>query len=307
MTGKHSAPKGGSHRVGKNVAAVAALGAGAALVGPLAAADAATPSDTTMQQPKVVVDLKTNSATVTPCEDHIVQRGENMSEIAARFDVPLATLESLNPGVKAHRADYSLIFAGGHIHLPDGKCDPTSPWPRPVHFPPGPRHHRGGTWHHHQNWHSHDKPPVAVTPPPSTTPPPPPTTTGGNGLITPVIAPDGAGTPSGYVAHSPSFWIPLIQQAEQIVPLKGGLQTSSVVTRITIESSGDPNAINNYDSNAQMGDPSRGLMQTIGATFNAYHVAGTSTNIYDPLANICAALNYINHVYGGVVPLGSTY
>jgi SLT domain-containing protein len=48
-------------------------------------------------------------------------------------------------------------------------------------------------------------------------------------------------------------------------------------------------------------------MQTIGATFNAYHLAGTSTNIYDPLANICAALNYINHVYGGVVPLGSTY
>lgn len=145
------------------------------------------------------------------------------------------------------------------------------------------------------------------TPSPTPTQSAPSTGQQGDGTYTPVIAPDCPGTASGYCAHDPSFWIPLIEQAEQIVPLLGGEQTQSVVTRITIESSGDPNAINNYDSNAQNGDPSRGLMQTIGATFNAYHVDGTSTNIYDPLANICAALAYINAEYGGVVPLGSSY
>ena len=47
-----------------------------------------------------------------------------------------------------------------------------------------------------------------------------------------------------------------------------------------------------------MGDPSRGLLQTIMATFLAYHWPGTSGNIYDPLANIAAAINYARHVYG---------
>jgi transglycosylase-like protein with SLT domain len=131
-----------------------------------------------------------------------------------------------------------------------------------------------------------------------TTPPPP------SGTVTPVIAPDGPGTPSGYKAHPVSFWAPLIGQAMTLVG--GGVQahrdTAGVERLMLSESSGNPNAINNYDINAQNGDPSRGLMQTIGTTFNAYHIAGTSTNIYDPLANICSALNYINHRYGGIIP-----
>jgi hypothetical protein len=39
-------------------------------------------------------------------------------------------------------------------------------------------------------------------------------------------------------------------------------------------------------------------MQVIGSTFAAYHVPGTSFNIYDPLANIAAALNYAAHGRG---------
>jgi len=66
------------------------------------------------------------------------------------------------------------------------------------------------------------------------------------------------------------------------------------------ESGGNPNAINNYDINAQHGDPSRGLMQTIGATFSAYHQSGTSWNIFDPVANIAAAINYIASRYGSI-------
>ncbi|WP_343600537.1 transglycosylase SLT domain-containing protein [Mycobacterium sp.] len=42
----------------------------------------------------------------------------------------------------------------------------------------------------------------------------------------------------------------------------------------------------------------RGLTQTIPATFARYHQPGTSTNIYDPVANICASMNYVMHRYG---------
>ncbi|MET8980321.1 transglycosylase SLT domain-containing protein [Streptomyces sp. NPDC004539] len=73
------------------------------------------------------------------------------------------------------------------------------------------------------------------------------------------------------------------------------------------ESSGNPWAINNWDSNAAMGIPSKGLLQVIQPTFNAYHVSGTSTNIYDPVANITAAANYAAHRYGSIDNVNSAY
>ncbi|WP_093779063.1 transglycosylase SLT domain-containing protein [Streptomyces sp. 136MFCol5.1] len=73
------------------------------------------------------------------------------------------------------------------------------------------------------------------------------------------------------------------------------------------ESSGNPKAINNWDSNAMKGIPSKGLMQVIDPTFNAYHVAGTSTNIYDPVANITASANYAAHRYGSIDNVNSAY
>jgi SLT domain-containing protein len=42
----------------------------------------------------------------------------------------------------------------------------------------------------------------------------------------------------------------------------------------------------------------RGIAQTIPATFARYHQPGTSTNIDDPVANICASMNYVIHRYG---------
>jgi phage-related protein len=66
------------------------------------------------------------------------------------------------------------------------------------------------------------------------------------------------------------------------------------------ESGGNPNAINRWDSNAAAGHPSQGLMQTIPGTFNAYHQAGTSWNILDPVANIAAGINYIKARYGSI-------
>ncbi|MEU0160542.1 transglycosylase SLT domain-containing protein [Streptomyces sp. NPDC006261] len=66
------------------------------------------------------------------------------------------------------------------------------------------------------------------------------------------------------------------------------------------ESSGNPNAINNWDSNAVKGTPSKGLLQVIDPTFQAYHVPGTSTDSYDPVANITAACNYAADRYGSI-------
>ncbi|MEW2289011.1 transglycosylase SLT domain-containing protein [Streptomyces sp. NPDC047841] len=73
------------------------------------------------------------------------------------------------------------------------------------------------------------------------------------------------------------------------------------------ESSGNPYAINNWDINAVNGIPSKGLLQVIPPTFQAYHVAGTSWNIYDPVANITAAANYAAHRYGSIDNVNSAY
>lgn len=65
------------------------------------------------------------------------------------------------------------------------------------------------------------------------------------------------------------------------------------------ESGGNPNAVNNWDINAQEGHPSEGLMQTIGPTFAAHMVPGHG-NILNPIDNAAAAINYIKAVYGSV-------
>ncbi|MFE5686383.1 transglycosylase SLT domain-containing protein, partial [Streptomyces sp. NPDC056512] len=73
------------------------------------------------------------------------------------------------------------------------------------------------------------------------------------------------------------------------------------------ESSGNPLAINNWDSNAVAGTPSKGLLQVIDPTFAAYHVAGTSMNSYDPVANITAACNYAADKYGSIDNVNGAY
>jgi SLT domain-containing protein len=92
-------------------------------------------------------------------------------------------------------------------------------------------------------------------------------------------------------------WRGIVLQALSLLHMSAGL-ASRILYQMQTESAGNPNAINNWDINAKRGDPSRGLMQVIGSTFAAYHVAGTSSNIYDPLANVAAAVNYARHVYG---------
>ncbi|KOG09258.1 transglycosylase SLT domain-containing protein [Streptomyces viridochromogenes] len=73
------------------------------------------------------------------------------------------------------------------------------------------------------------------------------------------------------------------------------------------ESSGNPQAINNWDSNAAAGTPSKGLLQVIDPTFAAYHVPGTVYDPFDPVANITAACNYAAARYGSIDNVNGPY
>ncbi len=65
------------------------------------------------------------------------------------------------------------------------------------------------------------------------------------------------------------------------------------------ESGGNPKAINLWDSNAKAGIPSKGLMQTIDPTFQAYKKPGMN-DIWNPVHNAVAAIRYIIARYGNV-------
>ena len=122
--------------------------------------------------------------------------------------------------------------------------------------------------------------------------------------VKPTAAPVKAPPPVIY-ANNLDGWI---RQALSIMAVHGIPGTYNGIYRnIMRESSGNPNAINLWDSNAAAGTPSKGLLQTIQPTFNAYHVAGTSWNIYDPVANITAACNYAWHLYGSIDNVNGPY
>ncbi|MFJ7076225.1 transglycosylase SLT domain-containing protein [Streptomyces sp. NPDC098781] len=73
------------------------------------------------------------------------------------------------------------------------------------------------------------------------------------------------------------------------------------------ESSGNPQAMNNWDSNAAAGTPSKGLLQVIDPTFATYHVPGTVYDPFDPVANITAACNYAAARYGSIDNVNGPY
>ncbi|MFJ5710765.1 transglycosylase SLT domain-containing protein [Streptomyces sp. NPDC093105] len=80
-----------------------------------------------------------------------------------------------------------------------------------------------------------------------------------------------------------------------------------ILRNVMRESSGNPRAINLWDSNAVKGTPSKGLLQVIDPTFAAYHVPGTSLDPYDPVANITAACNYAADRYGSIDNVNGAY
>ncbi|MFK4069819.1 transglycosylase SLT domain-containing protein [Streptomyces sp. NPDC029674] len=99
-----------------------------------------------------------------------------------------------------------------------------------------------------------------------------------------------------------------IRESLDIMKSKGIPGTYEGLHRnIMRESAGDPNAQNGWDVNAQNGTPSKGLLQVIQPTFDAYHVAGTPNNLTDPVANITAAANYAADKYGSIDNVDSAY
>ncbi|WP_326764284.1 transglycosylase SLT domain-containing protein [Streptomyces sp. NBC_01591] len=109
---------------------------------------------------------------------------------------------------------------------------------------------------------------------------------------------------SGY-ANNLDGWI---KESLAVMKAKGIPGTYEGLHRnIMRESSGNPNAQNGWDVNAQKGTPSKGLLQVIEPTFNAYHVNGTAKSLTDPVANITAAANYAADRYGSIDNVNSAY
>lgn len=108
----------------------------------------------------------------------------------------------------------------------------------------------------------------------------------------------GGGGGGGPLGAAVSRWAPQVAQVLSMLGVPASA-IGPVLKRIQIESGGNANAINLWDSNAKAGHPSQGLMQTIPGTFAAYAGPFRSRGITDPLANIYAGVNYAMHRYGG--------
>jgi hypothetical protein len=76
--------------------------------------------------------------------------------------------------------------------------------------------------------------------------------------------------------------------------------TDLLLRRMNQESGGNPQAVNNWDSNAARGDPSKGLMQNIGSAFNERARELSSRGIFDGFANIVASIRYTKQRYGSL-------
>jgi hypothetical protein len=97
-------------------------------------------------------------------------------------------------------------------------------------------------------------------------------------------------------------WLPVVLSVLAALRQPSSL-SGAVLRRIGFESGGNPNAINLTDSNARAGTPSRGLVQTIPGTFNAFAGPYRSRGITDPFANIYAGMNYALHRYGSIAAI----
>lgn len=95
-------------------------------------------------------------------------------------------------------------------------------------------------------------------------------------------------------------WRDVASQALQMKSSLSPVVLDSLMRRMNQESGGNPRAINNWDSNAAAGMPSKGLMQVIPPTFDAYAEPGYGKDIYDPLSNILASINYTKSAYGSL-------
>ncbi|TWP53057.1 PPE domain-containing protein [Lentzea tibetensis] len=118
---------------------------------------------------------------------------------------------------------------------------------------------------------------------------------GGGGGLGPSGGPPSGSPPPGNVEE----WI---REAIKILQANGIPVTDENIDEIwkiiEKESSGNPHAINDWDSNAAKGTPSKGLMQCIDPTFQAHKLPGHD-DIWNPVDNIIAGVRYTFSRYGG--------
>jgi soluble lytic murein transglycosylase-like protein len=109
--------------------------------------------------------------------------------------------------------------------------------------------------------------------------------------------------PSEGTAAGPQQLREWIETARQILIQQGVdpslMNADQMLGLIQHESSGNPHAINLWDSNATAGHPSKGLMQTIDSTFSEHHLPGYDS-IYSPVDNILAGTRYAIERYGSI-------
>ena len=111
----------------------------------------------------------------------------------------------------------------------------------------------------------------------------------------------GAKSLASYVASAGvEQWRSTVIQALRMVGQYSQPNVERTLYQMQTESSGNPRAINLWDSNAKKGIPSKGLMQVIDPTFRAYAMPGHNSDIYDPLSNILASLRYAMARYGSL-------
>lgn len=130
----------------------------------------------------------------------------------------------------------------------------------------------------------------APPPPPAPPAPPPP----------PPGQPATCGSQPG-AGDAVTRWAPV---ARCVLGMLGQPQSDTMVDAVFIiirhESSGNPDAINLWDSNAKKGQASQGLMQVIPATFSWRRSPNLPDNLKDPAANIYAGLNWGIWKYGSI-------
>lgn len=92
-------------------------------------------------------------------------------------------------------------------------------------------------------------------------------------------------------------WTPVATQALSMEGALSGANLQALLRRMNQESGFNPRAVNDWDSNAAAGTPSKGLMQVIPPTFRAYARPGYDKDIFDPLSNILASIRYTRATY----------
>lgn len=110
----------------------------------------------------------------------------------------------------------------------------------------------------------------------------------------------GVGGAIGKAGAGVQRWAGIASQALRMTGQYTKSNLDRLLYQMKTESTGNPRAINLWDSNARRGTPSKGLLQVIGPTFKKFAMPGHNKDIYDPLSNILASIRYSMSRYGSL-------